>query len=89
MLHHATSTDGQYHYATVRMTGTSKQNPWGMPVGLKVDDTIVELLKMKDGKASDHWGFLSWGDINEMMGAMSGGGQNKPQPKADTAKGNR
>ncbi len=77
MLYHATSPDGQYHYATVRMTGTAKQNPWGMPVGMKMDDTSVDVIKLRDGKAQEHWGFLSWEDINEMMKGMSGGG-NQP-----------
>lgn len=67
----ATSEDGTYHYALSRMTGTAKENPWGMPVGMKMDDTSVDVIKLKDGKATDHWGFLSWGDINEMMKGMS------------------
>ncbi len=83
MLHHATSADGQYHYATVRMTGKSKENPWGMPVGMDMDDTSVDVIKMKDGKCTEHWSFMSMGDFNEIMGMMQGGG--KP-PAKDTAK---
>ena len=85
MLHHATSADGQYHYATVRMTGKSKENPWGLPAGMDVDDTSVDLIKLKDGKCSDHWGFMSMKDFNEIMAGMSGG-QNQQAPKKDTAK---
>jgi ketosteroid isomerase-like protein len=84
MLHHATSADGQYHYSTVRMTGKSKANPWGMPVGMDMDDTSIDVVKLKDGKAAEHWGFMSMGDFNEIMKSMSG--QQKPSTPADTTK---
>ena len=76
LLEHATSTDGMYHFATVRMTGTAKENPWGMPPGMKMDNTSVDLVKMKDGKCTEHWGFMSQKDVNDMMKGMMGG--NKP-----------
>ena len=79
----ATSADGNYHYGLVRMTGTAKANPWGMPVGQKVDDTSVDVVKLRDGKATDHWGFMSMADMQEMMGAMKGG---MPPPMKDTTK---
>jgi len=81
---HATSADGMYHYATVRMTGTAKENPWGMPVGMKVDNTSVDLVKMKDGKCTEHWGFMSQKDVNDMMKGMMGG--NKPPMDSTKAK---
>ena len=73
----ATSEDGVYHFALVRMTGTAKQNPWGMPVGQKVDDMNVDVVKIKDGKASEHWMFASQKDMMEMMSAMPGGGMSE------------
>ncbi|HEY0750611.1 MAG TPA: nuclear transport factor 2 family protein [Chitinophagaceae bacterium] len=76
----ATSEDGTYHYALSRMTGTAKENPWGMPVGMKMDDSSVDVIKIRDGKAAEHWGFLSWGDINEMMKGMA------PPAATDTTK---
>jgi ketosteroid isomerase-like protein len=74
MMSHATSADGQYHYVTSRMTGkATAANPWGIPAGMDVDDTSVDVIKMKDGKCSEHWGFLSWKDVNEMMMGMKQG----------------
>lgn len=73
LLSDALSSDGTYHFAMVRMKGKAKANPWGMPVGQDVDDTSVDVVKVKDGKATDHWGFMSNGDINEMMKGMQGG----------------
>ncbi|HVK97550.1 MAG TPA: nuclear transport factor 2 family protein [Flavisolibacter sp.] len=82
LMHHATSSDGQYHYSTVRMTGKAKENPWGMPVGMDMDDTSVDVIKLKDGKAAEHWGFMSMGDVMEMMQGMSGGQQPASKDKA-------
>jgi len=68
-----TSLDGVYHFAMVRMRGKAKANPWGMPVGLDMDDTSVDVVKIKDGKATDHWMFTSQKDMMEMMQGMNGG----------------
>jgi ketosteroid isomerase-like protein len=73
MLSDAVSADGDYHFAMVRMKGKARANPWGMPVGQDIDDTSVDVVKLKDGKACDHWGFMSNGDIMEMMKGMQGG----------------
>lgn len=73
----ATSGDGVYHFALVHMTGIAKQNPWGMPAGQKVDDMSVDVVKIKDGKATDHWSFTSTKDMMEMMGNMPGDDKQK------------
>ena len=70
LLSEGTSSDGNYHFAMARMTGKSKENPWGMPVGIDVDDTFVDVVKLKDGKASEHWGFMSMKDMYEMMSSQ-------------------
>jgi hypothetical protein len=75
ILSEGTSLDGAYHFSLIRMKGKTKANPWGMPVGMDIDDMAMDVVKIKDGKASEHWSFTSQKDINEMM-AMSGG--NKP-----------
>ncbi|MDQ3549982.1 MAG: nuclear transport factor 2 family protein [Bacteroidota bacterium] len=85
VLSEATSADGNYHFAMVRMRGKAKANPWGMPVGMDMDDTAVDVMKLRDGKASEHWGFLSWEDINQMMGQMQGG---QSQAAKDTTRRN-
>jgi ketosteroid isomerase-like protein len=80
----ATSSDGTYQFALVRMTGKAKANPWGMPVGMDIDDTSVDVIKLRDGKATDHWGFMSMKDMQEMMHGMQGGNMPAPGMK-DTA----
>lgn len=93
-----TSSDGAYHFALVRMTGTLKANPWGMPEGYKMDDTSVDVVKLNaNGQITDHWGFTSQEDMMEMMSMMQGGSGNTPQgqrntgaqPPAGTATGTR
>lgn len=69
----ATSEDGTWQYSMVRMKGKAKQNPWGMPVGMDIDDTSVDVVKLKDGKATEHWGFMSMKDFNEIMMSMQNG----------------
>ncbi|HEY0679814.1 MAG TPA: nuclear transport factor 2 family protein [Chitinophagaceae bacterium] len=67
VLSEGTSPDGEYHFTMVRMRGKAKENPWGMPVGADIDDTGVDVVKVKDGLATEHWGFMSMKDIYEMM----------------------
>ena len=75
----ALSSDGNYFYSMVRMKGKAKANPWGMPPGTDVDDTSVDVVKLRDGMATEHWGFMSMGDFNEMMKMMQQGAP--PQEK--------
>jgi hypothetical protein len=85
MISEATSLDKQYHFAMVRMTGTAKQNPWGMPVGMKIDDLSMDAVKIRDEKATEHWSFTSQKDMMEMMSAMNGGNM-MPMKKDSTNK---
>jgi ketosteroid isomerase-like protein len=69
----ALSEDGTTQFTQVRMTGKAKANPWGMPEGKDIDDMSVDVVKIKDGKATDHWGFMSMKDMQEMMQGMQMG----------------
>jgi ketosteroid isomerase-like protein len=71
----AITEDGTTQFTQVRMTGTTKANPWGMPVGKDIDDMSVDVVKIKDGKATDHWGFMSMKDFQETMAGMKMGGK--------------
>jgi len=52
----------------LRFTGTAKQamGP-NMPAGSNYDMTAVEVCKMKDGKAVEHWEYMLAGDVMKMM----------------------
>lgn len=78
---HATSTDGQYHYSMVRMTGKATDKcPWMAP-GKDMDDTSIDVIKLKDGKCTDHWQFMSMKDFNEVMGQIMNMGGKAPEEK--------
>lgn len=52
----------------IRFTGTAKQamGP-SMPAGSNYDMTAIEVCKMKDGKAVEHWEYMLAGDVMKMM----------------------
>ena len=72
--------DDDYVFSWLRFTGTS-DGSMGMPAG-PYDMSSIEVVKFKDGKAIEHWGFM---EMREMMKMMA----NMPQPPADTAKKNQ
>ena len=45
-----------------------KCGPMGAaPAGTKYDMTVVHVSKFKDGKATDHWEYMTMGDMMKMM----------------------
>jgi len=75
----ANATNGDYLFALNHLTGTTNSTPvWGMPPNTKIDSKHVDVIKIKDGKVTDHWGFM---DPKEMMAMM--GGDHKMDNKMD------
>ncbi len=56
-------------FALVHMTGTTNKAVWGMPAGHKMDSKSVDVVKIKDMKMTDHWGYF---DMAEMMQMQQG-----------------
>ncbi|MGE5518476.1 MAG: nuclear transport factor 2 family protein [Candidatus Dadabacteria bacterium] len=56
-----------YVFAMVDMKGTTKDNLWGMPAGTKLDGRSVDVIKVKDGKMVEHWGFIDPKDMMKQM----------------------
>jgi predicted SnoaL-like aldol condensation-catalyzing enzyme len=63
----ANATDGDYDFDLNNMTGTTKNAFMGLPANTKLDMMSVDVVKIKDGKAVEHWGYV---DPNEMMKMM-------------------
>jgi predicted ester cyclase len=60
---------GDYLFTLVRLTGTTTANPgMGMPPNKKMDSKSVDVVKLKNGKASEHWEFVDPKDMMAMMG---------------------
>jgi len=62
--------DDEYVFSWMRFTGTS-DGSMGMPSG-PYDMQSIEVAKFRDGKAVEHWSFVSMKEMMEMMGAMQG-----------------
>jgi predicted SnoaL-like aldol condensation-catalyzing enzyme len=58
---------GDYIFAMVDMKGTAADNSMGMPQGSDMGGKSVDVIKVKDGKMVEHWGFLNWTDVMKMM----------------------
>ena len=67
--------DDEYVFSWMRFTGTS-DGSMGMPAG-PYDMRSIEVVKFKDGKAIEHWGFM---EPREMMKWM------QQMPPMDTTK---
>lgn len=66
----ADATDGDYNFDLNRTTGTTKEAGMGMPANSKFDMTSVDVVKIKDGKAIEHWNYADPKDIMKMMQGM-------------------
>ena len=91
----ANATDGDYDFDLNRFTGTTNSAFMGMPPNTKIDMRSVDVVKIKDGKAVEHWGFVDPKDMMKMMpnnmnmgDTMRTGMGNKMGEKMDTSKKN-
>jgi predicted SnoaL-like aldol condensation-catalyzing enzyme len=60
--------DDDYVFSWMRFTGTSS-GTMGMPAG-PYDMNGIEVVRFKDGKAVEHWGFMQVADMMKMMAQM-------------------
>ncbi len=49
------------------MRGTTNDASMGIPAGTEMDMTGIDLVRIKDGKAVEHWGFTQGRDMMKMM----------------------
>ena len=59
--------DNEYVFQWLHFTGTSTSSEMGMPPGTKYDMNALEVSKHKDGKATEHWEFMSPQEMMKMM----------------------
>ena len=77
----AQAVDGEYLFALVDMVGTTTANPgMGMPPSTKMNMRSVDVIRIVDGKAKEHWGYMSMADMMKMMESMPGAGGAAMQP---------
>ena len=56
-----------YVMSWMKESWTMKVDGMGMKAGSKNSWNAIEVSKFKDGKSTDHWSFISWGDMMKMM----------------------
>ena len=78
----ATSANGEYHFAWFKMSGTCTDGSMGMPAGTKMDMTGVDVVRIKDDKAVEHWSYADPAEMMKMHGEMKG----KMESKMDSSK---
>ena len=59
--------NGDYHFALSRMSGTTNSEFMGMPANTPIDMTNVDVVRIKDGKAVEHWEYIGPKEAMEMM----------------------
>ncbi len=77
------AANDDYIFTYAEVTGTTTDGTQGMPAGSKMDEKFVDLVKVKDGKMVEHWGFA---DPNEMMKQMQAMHENNKMETIDTVK---
>jgi len=71
--------DSEYLYSQFRMTGTNTGPMMGMaPTGKKIDFTGIDMVRIKNGKAVEHWDYSDNTTFMKQMGMMP-----PPPPPAD------
>jgi predicted SnoaL-like aldol condensation-catalyzing enzyme len=68
--------DDEYVFSWLRFTGTTS-GIMGMPAG-PYNMTSIEVVRFKDGKAVEHWGFMEPREMMKMM-AQQPPADNKPK----------
>ena len=63
------AANGDYIFSLVHVTGTPSDSSMGMP-GTKIDEREVDVVKLKDGKAAEHWGFADDAEVSKRMMEM-------------------
>jgi len=78
---------GDLLYTMTDFKGKTSATPGpGMPPNTEMNWKSVDVTKMKDGKISDHWGFMSMKDVTDWMkmaGPQGGAGAPPPPPPGD------
>ena len=75
--------DDDYVMSWMKESGTMNMDGMGMKAGDKYSWDIVEVSKFKNGKATDHWSFMS---MNDMMKSMQSMMQGMPMPMSSDNK---
>jgi predicted ester cyclase len=67
-------TSGDTTWLRIRATGTNDGPMWGRPpTGRPIDITVMDVMRVADGKMVEHWGVADRLAVLKQIGAMGGG----------------
>jgi len=76
------AANNDYVFSLSRFKGTNTVASMGAPAGTHFDMTSVDVAKFgSDGKATDHWVYMSMDDAMKMMGGGESMKKDKPKHK--------
>jgi predicted ester cyclase len=64
----ADAANDDYVFTMVQLTGTALDNTMGAPAGTKINGRHVDVVKFRNGKIVEHWGFADEREMMEQMG---------------------
>jgi predicted ester cyclase len=64
------ASNGDYHFTMLTFSGTPKDNSMGMEPGKSFSMKGVDVVRIKDGKAVEHWGFTDNAEMMKMSQSM-------------------
>jgi predicted ester cyclase len=71
-----TATSGDTTWFRIRSTGTNDGPIWGRPpTGRPIDITVIDIMRVADGRMVEHWGVADRLAVLKQIGAMGGGGR--------------
>ena len=69
-----TATSGDMVWFRIRSTGTNDGPMWGRPAtGRPIDITVMDVMRVVDGRMVEHWGVADRLAVLKQIGAMGGG----------------
>lgn len=68
----ADAANGDYVFTLGTFKGTCTDGSMGMPAGTVMNEKTVDVVKVKDGKMVEHWGFLDAAEMMKNMPPMGG-----------------
>jgi predicted ester cyclase len=70
------ATSGDMVWFRIRATGTNDGLLWGRPAtGRPIDITVMDVMRVADGRMVEHWGVADRLAVLKQTGAMGGGGR--------------
>jgi predicted ester cyclase len=80
------AASGDYVYTWSKMSGTALDSSMGFPPNQPFNVTGVDIVKFRDGKAVEHWGFLDMKDVAAMRAQMMPNATTVKLTMGDTSK---